>query len=194
MSRLAEVLGRILQDVSVPHALVGGLAVSARTEPRFTRDVDLAIACADDRAAEALVSDLGTRGYRVVAQVEQETAERLSTVRLMPPGDREPGLLVDLLFASSGIEAEVIEEAEDLEVLPGIHAPVARVAHLMALKLLARDDSSRPQDGIDLRALLGVVDQPGLERVRTLLALIQQRGFARDKDLLADLDALLRQS
>jgi len=39
-------------------ALVGGLAVSVRTEPRFTRDLDLAVAVADDRAAEDLVHRL----------------------------------------------------------------------------------------------------------------------------------------
>jgi hypothetical protein len=33
--------------------LVGGLAVSVRTEPRFTRDVDLVVAISDDHAAEA---------------------------------------------------------------------------------------------------------------------------------------------
>jgi hypothetical protein len=32
--------------------VVGGLAVSARTEPRFTRDVDLVIAVSDDQSAE----------------------------------------------------------------------------------------------------------------------------------------------
>ena len=33
-------------------ALVGGIAVSTRTEPRFTRDLDFAVAVADDAAAE----------------------------------------------------------------------------------------------------------------------------------------------
>jgi len=34
------------------------LAVSVRTEPRLTRDADLAVLVADDRDAEALVRDL----------------------------------------------------------------------------------------------------------------------------------------
>ncbi len=33
-------------------ALIGGLAVAVRAEPRFTRDVDLAVAVADDRELE----------------------------------------------------------------------------------------------------------------------------------------------
>ncbi|MFD4433276.1 nucleotidyl transferase AbiEii/AbiGii toxin family protein, partial [Nocardia sp. NPDC058497] len=36
-------------------ALVGGFAVSARSIPRFTHDIDLAIAVADDSDAEAMV-------------------------------------------------------------------------------------------------------------------------------------------
>jgi hypothetical protein len=43
-------------------ALIGGLAVSIRVEPRFTRDIDIAVAVADDVAAEALVADLSASG------------------------------------------------------------------------------------------------------------------------------------
>jgi hypothetical protein len=41
----------------VSFALVGGLAVSIRTEPRFTRDADLAVALANDAEVEALIHD-----------------------------------------------------------------------------------------------------------------------------------------
>ncbi len=37
----------------VGFALVGGLAVSARSEPRFTRDIDLAVAVDGDQQAES---------------------------------------------------------------------------------------------------------------------------------------------
>jgi predicted nucleotidyltransferase len=82
-------------------AVVGGLAVSARTEPRFTRDVDVAVTVANDDDAEALIRDLRASGYRVVATVEHETRRRLSTARLSSPEK----VTVDLLFASCGIES-----------------------------------------------------------------------------------------
>jgi hypothetical protein len=85
-------------------ALVGGFAVSARTEPRLTRDADLAVRVTDDRDAEALVRALQGRGWRVVAAVEQDAAGRLATVRLAVAGEDVHGAVVDLLFASSGIE------------------------------------------------------------------------------------------
>ena len=41
-----------LADASVAGALIGGLAVSARAEPRTTRDVDVAISADGDAAAD----------------------------------------------------------------------------------------------------------------------------------------------
>jgi len=61
-------------------ALVGGLAVSARAEPRLTRDVEVAVAVAGDAEAEPLMQ----------------------------------ALVAELFFASSGIEAIVVAEAERL--------------------------------------------------------------------------------
>jgi hypothetical protein len=63
-------------------ALVGGLAVSARAEPRTTRDVDVAVAVLDDADAERLVADLRGAGFEVLATVEQRERDRLATVRL----------------------------------------------------------------------------------------------------------------
>ena len=99
-STLLDVIAR-LNWLGAGCALIGGLAVSARTEPRFTRDVDLAVSVADDSAAESVVNHLVRRGFVVLAVVEQEAVGRLATVRLVPPSQTEEGVVVDLLFASS---------------------------------------------------------------------------------------------
>lgn len=52
-------------------ALVGGFAVSARSEPRFTRDVDVCVAVGDDSGAERVVAALTTHGYRLHAPTPQ---------------------------------------------------------------------------------------------------------------------------
>lgn len=68
MNRVESALRAAVEDLrasGVKVALVGGLAVSARTEPRFTRDVDLAIAVAGDREAERVANALTSRGYRI---------------------------------------------------------------------------------------------------------------------------------
>lgn len=184
-----------LRAIRVRWALVGGLAVSARAEPRTTRDIDVAIAVAGDREAEAVSRLLTDRGYRIETHLEQEQTHRLATVRFLTPG-QTPGILTDALFASSGIELEVTAAADLLEVLPGFFAPVAKTGHLLALKVLAlRPDKpqERPQDAADIRELLRVADQAEIRRARDAIGLISRRGFDRGKDLGAEFEEQLRQ-
>nr|WP_239003792.1 hypothetical protein [Nocardia panacis] len=99
-------------------------------------------------------------------------------------------MVVDLLFASSGIEPEIVRAAESLEIFPGLVLPVARTGHLIALKLLARDDESRPQDSADLRNLAAVATTRDMVDAAEAVRLIAERGFNRDRDLaelLADM-------
>jgi hypothetical protein len=78
-------------------ALVGGFAVSARVEPRFTRDVDVAVMVDGDPAAEKLVRSLLVDGYGVLSSVEHDSG-RLATVRLTRTVQGAE-VVVDLLFA-----------------------------------------------------------------------------------------------
>ncbi|MCG8455127.1 MAG: nucleotidyl transferase AbiEii/AbiGii toxin family protein, partial [Holophagales bacterium] len=142
-----------LRAVGAHWAVIGGLAVSAHAEPRTTQDVDVVVAVRKDRGAERIVGALQGRGYQVHQTLEHAEPDRLSTVRLRPPGPEYRTVLVDLLFASSGIEVEIADLALDLEVVSGLVAPVARIGHLIALKVLAaRPD--RPKDTHDAQALL----------------------------------------
>jgi hypothetical protein len=193
MTRLEAALQNICQTlVGCKHAfaLVGGLAVSARAEPRFTRDLDLAVVAIDDSAAEGIVHRLLQTGYQVLATVEQDSTQRLATVRLLPPGEPPDGIVVDLLFASSGIEPEVIRSADPIELLPGFVIPVATIAHLLALKVLSASDG-RPQDLLDIRSLLAVAAGADIETAREALGLIDQRGFGRGKHLLQEFQRLV---
>jgi hypothetical protein len=49
---------------------------------------------------------------------------------------------------------------------------------------------TRPQDLVDLRALLRVATAAELTRARDSLALIEARGYHRGRTLLSELDAL----
>jgi hypothetical protein len=98
---------------------------------------------------------------------------------------------IDLLIASSGIEAEVVAAAEQLEVVKQIILPVARVGHLIALKLLSVAPG-RETDHSDLRNLAQVADEFEWQRAKSAVRLVVERGYARDRNLEADLETLRR--
>ena len=181
ISTASQVLSALRQE-NVKGCIVGGLAVSARCEPRFTRDVDIAVVVDTDEHAEALIHALASHGLRMVGLVEQEAVGRLAMARL----STEDGLSVDLLIASSGIETEVVTNAEILEVVQGVLLPVARTGHLIALKLLSVAPG-RETDAGDLRNLAAVATQDEWNLASEAVAQIQERGFARGRQLDAEL-------
>jgi hypothetical protein len=173
------------------HAIIGGLAVSVRAVPRFTKDADLAVVASSDAEAEQLVFAVARDGYQIVTLIEQTATGRLATARLSLAGGDPDDAVIDLLFASCGIEPEVVTAAQPIELFRGLVTPVATIGHLIALKVLARDDDTRPQDIIDLRALIVEATEADLAMAREGLTLITERGYNRGKSLHADLDGLL---
>lgn len=170
-----------LDAAGVRYALVGGLAVSVRSEPRFTRDADVAVAVATDPEAESVVRELLHAGFISSMTVEQQATGRLATVRLTPDAAPDTSF-VDLLFASSGIEPEIVDGAGPLEIIPGVFVPVASTGHLIATKLLS-ESPERFQDSADLLSLLRVADKNDLDTAEVAIALITSRGTNRGKDL-----------
>lgn len=161
-----------------------------RAEPRFTKDVDLAVAVADDAEAEGIVNRLQVRGYALSSLVEQDYANRLATARLVRPRAGTSSAFVDLFFANSGIEDEIVRRADRLEVLPGVFMAVASVGHLIALKVLA----GRHQDMTDLGYLISAASEADLDEARAAAVRITERGFNRGQDLPEDLAAIISQA
>ncbi len=195
MTYLHRLLANAVADLNaegVRFALVGGLAVSVQIEARFTRDLDFAVACLDDPQAERIVAALQRRGYTLETVLEHETRHRLATVRLLPPEADGSAAMIDLLFATAGIEPEVVADSTPTTLPGGVHAPVARIGHLIALKLLASDEVRRPQDQVDIANLVRAADESETDRARHAVRLIVERGFHRGRDLEGDLDAWIR--
>lgn len=193
MNRLQGAFARLVTDLrmlGLPWALVGGMAVSVRARPRTTEDLDVVLAVRSDREAEKIAFSFRSLGYLYRPEehaLEQEDGGRLMTVRLLSPGQEEQGVVVDLLFASSGIEPEIVAAAEPEEILPGIVVPVARTGHLIAQKVLA----GREVDARDVRWLWEVADEADRQLARDALVLITQRSFHRGKNLNAELARIL---
>jgi hypothetical protein len=96
--------------------------------------------------------------------------------------------VIDLLFASSGVEWEIVNRAEVLEVFRGVLLAVPRVGHLIAMKVLSRNDQGRPQDRVDLAALFKHATAADFIEAHDALKLITERGYHRGIDLPAALD------
>jgi hypothetical protein len=186
--KLAETLADLadrLGEAGVRFAVVGGLAASARGEARFTRDIDVVVAVSSDEEAESVVFQLRNQGYGVLATVEQEATHRLATARLQHPS----GIVCDLIFATSGIEDEIVVDAEELELFDTRLVPTASAETLVAMKVLSATDQ-RPRDLGDIGAILRANPDLDQDMVLRLLEAIMNRGFARGQDLVEKWDEL----
>lgn len=168
-----------LGEVGARFALVGGLAVSVWGEPRYTRDVDLAVGVRGDEEAERVIRELATRGYEIVTIIEQTKTNRLATARLRRAEERS--VLIDLLFASSGIEPELAAAAVEIDGVP-----VGTVGHLIALKVLSESEK-RLQDRIDIQELAKVATNGDWHTAEAMVRLIKDRGFHRGRALMTRL-------
>ena len=191
MNHLTDVLKRTmvdLEDVGADFAVVGGLAVSARSEPRFTRDIDYAVVVPTDGAAERLVNSLLAKGYHLQALLEQKRLGRIATVRLISPHHRD--VFVDLLFASCGIEKEVVGAATPIRLLRGVTTKVASIGHLLAMKVLSVN-KERTQDHADILQLLRYAAPSDLRTARAALRLIEKRRYHRRRSLSGKLERFI---
>ena len=193
MAELLTVMAKAIEDLGRLGgctALVGGFAFGLRVRPRMTKDIDLAVAVADDAAAEQLVAQLLRNGYRVGALVEQVSSQRLATVRLCMPNSTSSAPDLDLLFATCGIEADIVAAATPMRLDPIGAVRVARSGHLIAMKCLAESER-RPQDRVDLQALVELATADELALAATAIRAITAAGYARGKDLQAVLDGYI---
>lgn len=145
-AELLRALGGALDRAGVEWMLVGGLAVGAWTEPRGTKDCDLAIAVPED--ATSLARTLADAGL-VVVRGDLQRARNGAAVRLHYERPGVPALAVDLLCAGTPFEHEALARRTRLSVF-GVNLPVVQADDLIVYKLIA----GRPQDLADIDKLL----------------------------------------
>jgi len=78
----------------------------------------------------------------------------------------------------------VVAQATRTTIVPGMQVSVARTGHLLAMKVLALDDKRRPQDRMDISALLPLADERERQLARSTLGRIQGLGQGRGKKLV----------
>lgn len=125
------------------YLIVGGYAVMLYTEPRYTKDLDLAISTqAED--VEALRKALEAFGF----PMSDEAAAELAKPNKMISIDRPPSR-IDILNQISGIEFDRAWERRTTVDIGGVDASFVSREGLLASKRAA----GRPQDLLDLTRL-----------------------------------------
>jgi hypothetical protein len=134
-----------LESEGISYALIGGLAVSLRGQPRVTVDVDMVIAVDVNRALALLPLLLQSKFEPLFQGVEEVVQKSF----ILPLRHRTTGIKVDLAIGLSGFERHAVVRAEPIQIADRKVA-VATAEDLLVMKLLA----GRPQDEQDITGLV----------------------------------------
>jgi len=135
-------VGRLLEGAHVPYVVIGGHAVNAWIEPRFTADVDVTVR-ADAADFEQLKQVFVPAGYTVAREHGVDLPSGPDFVRFV---SADGVVIVELQAAKTEFQREVVRRGTPTE--EGLR--VATVEDLIVLKLIA----NRAKDRIDLGGLL----------------------------------------
>lgn len=160
-------IARVFDESKLPYAIIGGHAVNAWLEPRFTADLDVT-AAADPPALARARAGLEAAGYRVAFEHGAGLPSGPDFVRFARGLDDPP---IEIQAAKTALQVELIARAR--RDCGGV--AVATPEDLIILKLIAH----RPKDLADLAGLVAI---PELD-----WAHVEER--AKDWDVL---DALIR--
>lgn len=141
-------LSSMLEREAIEYALIGGHAVNAWLEPRFTADVDIVVAAGSDDF-DRLKRVLAGEGFTVTGEHGADQPSGPDFVRLESDGSP---LVLEVQAAKTLFQQEVIRRAS----IGAAGARIATVEDLIVMKLIA----DRAKDQVDL---LGLVELPDID-------------------------------
>ena len=130
-------LKQLLKRRSAPYAVIGGIAVAIRGEPRFTADID-AVVGIDIAAAVQLARALRNSAF---LPLFPDIEEVVKTACILPMRHRKTRIQVDLVVGLTGFEQQAIQRAEDVR-FGRLSLRVITAEDLLLMKVLA----GRPRD------------------------------------------------
>ena len=136
-----------LEEIHVPYAVIGGVAVSLRSVPRFTTDVD-AVIWVGESGWDSLLSHLTNHGLKARASDPIGFARHNRLLLLTDEDEVE----IDLSFGALPFEEDMVRNAESIEISPGLTASIATAEALVVMKAIAW----RPKDQLDIRELVSI--------------------------------------
>ena len=166
----------VLEARGMRCALIGGLAVSLRGQPRMTVDVDLVVLATVEEALQ-LVHELDSTCF---APLFPGVEEVVTKSFILPLRHRSTGIRVDLAIGVSGFEQQAVTRATPVAI-GDTQIPVVSIEDLLVMKALA----GRPQDDQDILGLVATqrnaIDWPAG------LGLAEKLGSAIDIDIASRL-------
>ena len=159
-----------------PGVVIGGLAVSLLSKPRVTADIDGLVLLSPKRWAAFLKAG---RKFGFVPR-DPDPLETALRGRVLLLRHAPTGISVDVTFGELPLEEEIVARATKLKVA-GATVPLATPEDLIIMKAIAH----RPQDLLDIDALLAAYPSFDVERVRRWV-----KAFADMIEDRAILDAL----
>jgi hypothetical protein len=149
LKRLAIALDR----AALPYMVFGGQAVLLYGEPRLTRDIDITLGVAPDRA-DAVLRVIGELQLQVlVADARQFLNETL----VLPALDPASNIRIDFVFSLTEYERQAIARSNIVQ-LGGVAVRFVTLEDLVVMKVIA----GRPRDLEDVAAVLR--KNPGFDR------------------------------
>lgn len=175
-------LETLLTAHDVAYAVIGGIAVAIRGEPRFTADIDVVVGIDRDAALELVAGLRHTAFEPLFPGVEDVVLHAF----LLPLRHRDTLVTVDVAVGATGFEQQVIRRARH-DSIGGLSIPVATAEDLLLLKTLA----ARPRDVEDARGI--ALRQKGKLDWDYVFETGRQLGEALSDDLVSRLLMLRRE-
>ena len=144
LTRLALGLQEFWKEKGWEACVIGGLAVQAWGEPRFTMDVDVSLWAAvggEEGLVDAWLNKFPSR----IPDARKFALENRVLLLRGPEG-----IGVDIALGCLPFEKQAIRNAVEVELEPGARLRVCRPEDLVVMKAFA----DRPQDWLDLRGIL----------------------------------------
>jgi hypothetical protein len=174
---------RFLDRHRMPYAVIGGIAVSLRGEPRVTADVDVVIGT-DVAGALQLLDAIQPTPFEPLFQGAEEVVER---TLILPLRHTASGVKLDIAVGLSGFERQTIARATPVD-FRDFSVAIATAEDLLIMKVLA----SRPRDIQDARGIIAA-QAPNLDW-EYCLQLAADLGKAVDQDLVGIINSLRRET
>ena len=152
-----KALAEWFESEKVPHATIGGVAVSLIAEPRATQDIDAVIWFEENRW-ETLLESAAAHGF--VPRIS-EALDFAGKARVLLLKHRTSGVNIDLSLGALEFEREMIERAT-LLVIGALKLRVATPEDLIVTKAVAQ----RAKDIADIESILNIQKNLDLARIR----------------------------